>query len=435
VERTVQKRLIVGQAAILLVLAAAVTTAILALRSMEQHTAQATEIHARLAHLNQLRADARELARSARRYVLTRDPQDRQRVFAIETRVDKDRELLRDGTTRESARELEHGLDAYVSVVIRAMSESADNLAPTLARFEDDLVRARSSVGSAFDELILHERSRLHSAESSRRLVRGARWALLIAGALGGLLVVGVTFSVTRLVAGHRARTRRTEADAERVAAARKELLAAGDELRVPLEAILSRCALLQAMKLRGGADQELETIATSARVVARMLDALLDVTAIRTGSVSLGREPCDASSLVDRAIKHHRDAALARGIRLRSEAQLGTSVCADPERVGHVLVTLLGGAIAAARVGADVVISATPSRDSVRFAIINVSPALPAPLDQLYPPAAVAPSDELDLLRCKRVIEAHGGTMGIEAAAAGRTSWFTLPTEPSLLR
>jgi signal transduction histidine kinase len=119
----------------------------------------------------------------------------------------------------------------------------------------------------------------------------------------------------------------------------------------------------------------------------------------------------------------------------VRSAASTATPVCADRERVVRVLTALLGEAIAAARVGAEIIVGHAPSPEGVRFTINEASPTLPGPLERLYEPAAVAPSSKLELLLCKRVIEAHGGRMGMEVAATGRTCWFTLPAEPSLLR
>jgi hypothetical protein len=86
----------------------------------------------------------------------------------------------------------------------------------------------------------------------------------------------------------------------------------------------------------------------------------------------------------------------------------------------------LLGLAITSARIGAEIVVSAIPTEaDQVRFAIVDLgSTAQPA----------VAP-DDLALHLSRRVIESHGGRLGVEGAAAGRTVWFTLPTGPRLLR
>ena len=111
-------------------------------------------------------------------------------------------------------------------------------------------------------------------------------------------------------------------------------------------------------------------------------------------------------------------------------------SVSADRERIEHVLTSLVGIAIASTRVGAEIVVSAVPSTDGVRFAVTPSGPAaLPEHVDNLFGPAAVASSNDLGSHLCKRVIEAHGGRMGVETAAAGRTYWFELPTEPSVLR
>jgi signal transduction histidine kinase len=38
-------------------------------------------------------------------------------------------------------------------------------------------------------------------------------------------------------------------------------------------------------------------------------------------------------------------------------------------------------------------------------------------------------------LQQCDRIVEAHGGRLGIQSSPISRTYWFTLPAEPVLLR
>jgi signal transduction histidine kinase len=148
------------------------------------------------------------------------------------------------------------------------------------------------------------------------------------------------------------------------------------------------------------------------------------DLLMMKTGASALRRESLDAVALTDRAIKDHRSAAHERGIRLRYEAQLATTIFGDAERIKHVLDSLLQIAIEAARPGAELVVHVSAADAGVRFAIIEPQPA-----------AEPVSGHDLVLQQCDRIVEAHGGRLGIQSSPISRTYWFTLPAEPVLLR
>jgi signal transduction histidine kinase len=428
VEQTFRKRLLLGHASIVLVIVLSTTTALITLRSTIHQTERTSEIDRRIVLIDHLRGDARELARSARRFLLTGDLKEQQRVLAIEGEMNQERTR---GANREPA--LDDSLDDYIAAVVNSLSNDRADPGAALARFEDDLIRARGPLTLAFDSIIARERAKLDASRSSQQLARGAQWALVIAAGLGVLLTIGSTLAVRFLLRRHTDRARGAEAIAERATAQRKELLAASDELRGPLAKIMTQAAELRTKDRSEDEARILQSMASSASRVDNLLRQLLDVTAVQAGTVSLRREACDVATLADRAITHHREAAHERGIRLRFEAHLSLTVSADSERIAEVLTSLLGLAITSARIGAEIVMSAAPDDDGVRFAIIDAGVTVPTP--SMFQPAVAAPTSDLALHLSQRVIEAHGGRMGIESATAGRTYWFTLPTEPRLLR
>lgn len=427
-EQTFRKRLVLGHASIVLVIVLSTATALVALRSVIHQAERTSELDRRIVLIDHLRADVRELARSARRYLLIGDRKEYQRVLAIESEMNQERSRI---AKREQ--ELDKRLDGYVGAVMRGLSNDRADPGAALTRFEDDLIRVRAPLSLAFDGMIARERTKLDASRSSQRLARGAQLALVITAVLGVLLTIGSTFTVAMLLRRQIARTRGAEAVADRATTQRKELLAASDELRGPLAKIMAETAELRTTQHSEDDERTLQSIASSASRVDNLLWNLLDVTAVQAGTVSLRREPCDVAALVQGAIKHHRAAAHERGIRLRSEASLSLIVSADFDRISRVLTSLLELAIASARIGAEIVLSAAPTDDGVRFAIIDAAVTFATP-SALQPAVAVSPND-LTLHLSERVIDAHGGRLGVEAAAAGRTYWFTLPTEPRVLR
>lgn len=427
-EPSFRKRLILGQVSISIVIMLSTAAAFIALGSTARQAERTKEIDRRLDVLGRIHDDARSLARSARRYLLTGDFKEQQRVYALEDEM----KTLRDRIAKprgDQSTALDRSLDEYTTAVIFAMSNNRDDLAKTIAHFEDELARVRNQLGTTLEDVIARERAQVDASHSTERFTRGARWALLFAAVLGVSLSLGSLLSMLRLLSTLAARKRASEEIAERVARARRELLAASTELRSPLDDIIEYCADLRSHE---ASNSTVAAIETSATRVARLLVDVLDVSGLQAGTVTLFRQSCDAATLVERAIKHHRSTALDRGIRLGFEARLALNVSADRERIEHVLTTLLGLAIAAARVGAHIAVSAEAINDGVRFAIVDSAvSSVPA----MFEPIAVAPTDELAMQLCHRVIEAHGGRFGVGAAGAGRTYWFTLPTEPSVLK
>lgn len=421
VEQTFGKRLVLGHVSMIAVILLSTTTAFIALRSMTHQTERTSETDKRLTEIDQLRTNARELARSTRRYLLTGDGKEQQRVRETEAAMNKDREHL--------GPEFENRLDDYVATVVRTLTSERADPGAALARFEDDLVRVRGPLSVMFEQIVSRERAQLDAAQSSQRLARTAQWALAIAAALSVLVTIGSILVVLRALRRQAERVRRAEAVAEGAESSRKELLAASRELRAPLGAIIMHTTQLRAGPLDETQARVVQSIAKDASEVDGLLRELLDVTAVQTGTMSLRREPCDCAALVDEAIGKSREIASARGIRLQFEASRSLTVSADRERVARALSTLLGHTVASARTGGEIVVSALPADDGVRFAIVEVGMSAPAP------GAVTAATDDLALLLSRRVIEAHGGRMGVEAAMASRTYWFTLPTEPRMLR
>ena len=416
VERTFRTRLILANAGVILVLTLMALAALFALRTTGQRVAEARQIDHRIALLDDIRGDAREIAVSARRYILSGELEEQQRVVAIVHEMRAERRRLAARTTLAKGAELEADLEEYIASLTNAMYlEDADPIV-RLSRFEDELARVRPSLTSTFNEVIARERARREALRSGHALARIAQWAVGIACALGIVLVIASLRAMMRKLA--------PSARTETITRSRNELVAAASELRAPLENIIADSSHLRLRRRDSSEARVLDNIAKHASRVNAMLAELLDVSAIQTGATSLRREAVDAPALVDRAVRDHREDAQRRTIRLRYEAQLAVTVFADRERIKHVLDSMLQIAISAARPGAELVVHVAAAEAGIRFAIIEPGPSTDWVVDH-----------DLALHLCSRVVEAHGGRLGIQASSISRTYWFTLPTEPSLLR
>jgi PAS domain S-box-containing protein len=119
-------------------------------------------------------------------------------------------------------------------------------------------------------------------------------------------------------------------------------------ELRTPLTPVLG--SLFKLRRLRPG-DKELhavlDVIERNARIEARMVEDLLDISRITTGRLELQKRAADLRTLITTAIEKVRPAAAALGIQIESSLdRLERNVWCDPERIQQVVWNLLSNAI-----------------------------------------------------------------------------------------
>ena len=445
-ERTARTRLIAAQTVSVLLIVVTVATAVVALHFATDNADDAIELADDVALARRLTSEAQHFAATGRRYILTSDPLDRKRTIELEGELDRTREQLAARGTHAEAEiaAVETALNAYVSTMAWALTEAGadpEELRERLVRLEAELAMKRRSLDVGLEAFVRHQRGGFAAShERSHRFAGRATRMLLVISALSIVLSVGLAIAVMRQHARQIRRIRAASEIAKRASDSRQELLASSHDLRTPLQAITATAASLEKLKPRDAAElQALDEISTAATRVDQLLEALFDVSRIQTAAVSLRREQSDAESLVERAIQPFHARAKERAIRLRSEARSSTSVYADRERIGHVLTTLIGTALKPARPGAEIIVSAAPAEDVVRFAVVDSGTgALPEPLSQMFGRHTQFGTEapDLGLYVCKRLVEAHGGRLGVEVEPGrGNTYWFTLPTEPRLLR
>ena len=195
-DRHVRNRLVIGHAAIALVLILGAATTFVALEAAVRRDDRTAAVEQRLALIRDLRADTRALAISARRYLLSGDWKDRDHVFAVNDQVSKRRNALRARSAYPAGWTADLG--EYTATLTTAMSRNTDDIA-TVAHFEDELQRVRNALDITLDSIVARERSELAS-QKSMTLARRAQWASVVASVLGLALLLATGVSVFRLV-------------------------------------------------------------------------------------------------------------------------------------------------------------------------------------------------------------------------------------------
>jgi len=220
-------------------------------------------------------------------------------------------------------------------------------------------------------------------------------------------------------------------------------------ELRTPLNSVIGFSELLltgevEGAPLSGTQRDYLETISRNGRHLLQLINELLDLSKIAAGRMDLRLEPVPLDALLREAADSVHAQLEARRHRLALEpAPDAVTVTADRGRVLQILLNLLSNAIKFTPEGGQVTLAARLEGGEgggrhVRVAVsdtgIGIAPEDQARLFQEFVQLDAAPSRRyegtgLGLALSKRLVELHGGAIGVESALGkGSTFWFTLP-------
>lgn len=235
----------------------------------------------------------------------------------------------------------------------------------------------------------------------------------------------------------------RKNAELERLSEQKTRLLGmAAHDLRTPLGIIQSYSTFLEDEANGGVPPQRLELIQRireASRFMLRMVNELLDVSAIESGRLQLDMEACDLVALVRRNVSVNAHLAAAKDIVLEFRgAEAGELWLCDPGKVEQVLNNLITNAIKFSARDTKVVVDLTLEGAEARIAVEDHGVGI-AEKDRagLFTPFGTTrargtegePSTGLGLAIARRIVEGHGGRIDVESAVGrGSTFRFTLP-------
>jgi len=209
-------------------------------------------------------------------------------------------------------------------------------------------------------------------------------------------------------------------------------------ELRTPLNAILGWATLLAEESLsKEDTERGLATIQRNARLQARLIEDLLDMSRIVSGKLRLEVAEVDLCHLVDMVASAAVPGSEAKGITLSRELEPDAClVMGDPERLHQILWNLISNAIKFTPRGGEVWVRLRKLENMVEVTVsdngIGFSPGfLPHIFEQFHQEDASFTRRHgglgLGLSIAQRLAHLHGGRIEAASPGEGKGATFTL--------
>jgi signal transduction histidine kinase len=265
----------------------------------------------------------------------------------------------------------------------------------------------------------------------------------LVGVAPGSDGVVIVAIELTEQVLARR-RIEALRTTAENASRAKDEFLSTlSHELRTPLNAIVGWSSLLRQGTLPPDrATRALETVERNARMQARLIDDMLDLSRIEQGKLVLSVGPVEMVRVVEAAIEAVRPAAEAKTVRLQPVLDSHATIVGDADRLQQIAWNLLSNSIKFTPKGGRVQVRLRRAHSFVELVVADngqgiESDFLPFVFERFRQadPSFTrrAGGLGLGLAIVRSLVELHGGTIEArsDGPGAGATFEVRLPMAP----
>ena len=211
-------------------------------------------------------------------------------------------------------------------------------------------------------------------------------------------------------------------------------------ELRTPLNAILGFAQILSSDRLPSTLEQKKEFaghILKSGRHLLTLINEILDLAKVESGTVSLSLEPVGLDAILQECRDMIAPLASQRGIGMAFPDACPLNVLADRTRLKQILLNLLSNALKYNRAQGQVAIDCAPQADGrVRISVRDTGVGLDAeqlallfqPFNRLGQEGGTEEGSGIGLVVTKRLVELMDGNIGVSSAPGeGSTFWIEL--------
>lgn len=211
-------------------------------------------------------------------------------------------------------------------------------------------------------------------------------------------------------------------------------------ELRTPLTSIRGSLGLLaggRLIELTPQARRMVQIAVDSSERLTRLINDILDIERLETGTLPMAPRPQDAADLLQAAVEELGPLARSHDVTLAIGSSAGR-VLADHDRILQTLTNLVGNALKFSPAGGVIGLEAVPTETMVTFSVRDQGRGIPADkLDSVFERFEQVDSSDsrerggtgLGLAISRGIVEQHGGRIWAESEAGrGTTVRFTLP-------
>ena len=213
-------------------------------------------------------------------------------------------------------------------------------------------------------------------------------------------------------------------------------------ELRTPLNSIIGFCEVLVARmfgEVNAKQAEYLGDIHSSGEHLLSLINDILDLSKIEAGHMELNLTAFDPGMALENAVTLIKERAARRGITLKLDVdqRLGEWV-ADERKFKQILLNLLSNAVKFTPDGGRVEVGARRNGEGVEVSVrdtgVGIKPEDQALIFEEFRQVGAdftkkAEGTGLGLALTRKLVELHGGTIGVESAEGkGSTFTFTLP-------
>jgi signal transduction histidine kinase len=223
----------------------------------------------------------------------------------------------------------------------------------------------------------------------------------------------------------------------------------ASHDLKNPLFVIVCQAYLIQSKVPPGSAMTDeaydmLNKISQHARTMQQIIADFLDFQSVEEGHIKLATKELDINTVAQRVVENQQSYAAEKEITLQflPDEQL-PCVTADGNRIEQVVQNLVGNALKFNPRGGEVDVKTHGLENAVLLEVSDRGPGLsPDDLQRVFnkygklsrTPTGGEKSSGLGLAICKKMVDLHGGEIGVRNnPEAGATFWFSLPKRATL--